>query len=425
LKEEFLYYVWQYQLFSSLNLKNSDGKKIQLKKTGLLNKHAGPDFLNAQLYIDGQLWVGNIEMHVKASDWYLHKHETDPNYDAVILHVVWENDAIIYTKNNEPLITVVIKDFIDGSILNNYNSLLFADKTWIPCENQIQTVDVFLIKNWQERLCFERLEQKSKAIEMLLKESKLDYDAVLFQLLAKNFGLKINGDAFLDFAKAIDFSTVRKVAHDQKRLTALLFGMAGFLETEIESEYYLNLKKEFVYLKHKFNLHPKIKNSFQFFRMRPTNFPTIRIAQLAALFAEHQNLFSKVIHLNNKKDYYKLFSFSIDDFWKEHYTFETTSKKSSKKLTKSFIDLLLINTIVPLKFVYLKNRGELTEGAFLSLIQEVSSEKNGIISKFLDLGISSKNALESQALLQLKNNYCTAKKCLNCAIGNNLLRTNA
>lgn len=174
MKEEFLYYVWQYQLFSSLNLKTSDGKKIQLKKTGLLNKHAGPDFLNAQLYIDGQLWVGNIEMHVKASDWYLHKHETDPNYDAVILHVVWENDAIIYTKNNEPLITVVLKDFIDGSILNNYNSLLFADKTWIPCENQIQTVDVFLIKNWQERLYFERLEQKSKAIEMLLKESKLD-----------------------------------------------------------------------------------------------------------------------------------------------------------------------------------------------------------------------------------------------------------
>ena len=156
--------------------------------------------------------------------------------------------------------------------------------------------------------------------------------------------------------------------------------------------------------------------------MRPTNFPTIRIAQLAALFAEHQSLFSKIIHLNKKDDYYKLFSVNIDDFWKEHYTFETTSKKSPKKLTKSFIDLLLINTIVPLKFVYLKNRGELSEDSFLHLIQEVTSEKNGIISKFLDLGISSKNAMESQALLQLKNNYCTAKKCLNCAIGNNLLR---
>lgn len=422
MKEEFLYYVWQYQLFSSLNLKTTEGKKILVKKTGLLNKHAGPDFLNAQLYIDDQLWVGNIEMHVKASDWYLHKHEIDPNYDAVILHVVWENDAIIYTKNNEPLIALELKDYIDESILNKYNSLLFADKNWIPCENIMHTVDTFLIKNWQERLYFERLEHKSKAIEILLKESKLDYEAVLFQLLAKNFGLKINAEAFLDLAKSIDFSIIRKMAHDQTKLTALLFGIAGFLEAEIESEYYLNLKREFFYLKYKFKLVSKSKNSFQFFRMRPTNFPTIRIAQLAALFAEHQNLFSKIIHLDKKDDYYKLFSLNLDDFWKEHFTFETTSKKSAKKLTKSFIDLLLINTVVPLKFVYFKNRGELNEGTFLSLIQEVSSEKNSIISKFLDLGISSKNAMESQALLQLKNNYCTAKKCLNCAIGNNLLR---
>ena len=422
MREEFLYYVWQYKLFFNPNLQTVKNELIEIKKTGVLNKNEGPDFLNAQLYIDGQLWVGNIEMHVKASDWYLHKHETDPNYDAVILHVVWENDAIIYTNNNEPLITLVLKDYIDESILNNYNSLLFADKNWIPCENQIDSVDSFLIKNWQERLYFERLEQKSKSIEVLLKESKLDYEAVLFQLLAKNFGLKINGDAFLNLAKAIDFSIIRKVAHDQTNLTALLFGMAGFLEAEIESEYYLNLKREFNYLKHKFKLVSKPKNSFQFFRMRPTNFPTIRIAQLAALFAKHQNLFSKIIHLNKKDGYYKLFSVNIDDFWKEHYTFETTSKKSPKKLTKSFIDLLLINTIVPLKFVYLKNKGEFTEDTFLSLIQEVSSEKNGIISKFLDLGICSKNAMESQALLQLKNNYCTAKKCLSCAIGNSLLR---
>lgn len=422
MREEFLYYVWQYKLFSNSNLQTVQNELIEIKKTGFLNKNEGPDFLNAQLYIDGQLWVGNIEMHVKASDWYLHKHETDSNYDAVILHVVWENDAIIYTKNNEPLITVELRDYIDESILNNYNSLLLADKNWIPCENQIDTVDAFLIKNWQERLYFERLEQKSNAIEILLKKSKLDYEAVLFQLLAKNFGLKINGEAFLELAKAIDFFIIRKVAHDQTKLTALLFGMAGFLESEIESDYYLSLKREFIYLKHKFNLESNPKNSFQFFRMRPTNFPTIRIAQLAGLFSEHQNLFSKLMIIDKKEDFYKLFSFNLDDFWKVHYTFETTSKKSAKKLTKSFIDLLLINTIVPLKFVYLKNRGEVNEETFLSLIQQVSTEKNNIISKFSDLGITAKNAMESQALLQLKNNYCTVKKCLNCAIGNNLLR---
>jgi len=423
MKEEFLYYVWQYKLFSKSKLYTVQNELIDIKKAGTLNKNEGPDFLNAQLIIDGLLWAGNVEMHVKASDWYLHKHETDANYDAVILHVVWENDAIIYTQNNAPLATLVLKDYVANSVLKNYNNLLYTNKYWIPCESQLQTLDSFLVKNWLERLYFERLEQKAIGIEALLIDLKFDYEAVLFQLIAKNFGLKINGEAFLDLAKSVDFSIIRKVAHDKKSLTALFFGMAGFLNKDIENEYYQSLVVEFNYLKHKFQLTPKASNIFQFFRMRPSNFPTIRIAQLAALFSEHQNLFSKLMNIDKKEDFYKLFSFKLDDFWKVHYTFETSSKKSAKKLTKSFIDLILINTIVPLQFVYLKNRGEVNEETFLSLIQQVSLEKNNIISKFSDLGITAKNAMESQALLQLKNNYCTEKQCLNCAIGNDLLRS--
>lgn len=422
MNEDFLYYIWQYQLFSKTTLLTSDAQEIHIKKTGIHNKNEGPDFLNAHIEIDNQLWVGNVEMHIKSSDWYLHKHEEDVNYDAVILHVVWEHDVAVFMKNNKALPTIVLKNYVDKSILENYNSLMYHKQNWISCENQIGAVDSFLIDNWLERLYFERLAQKSIFIKLLLEDSNHDFEAVLFQLLAKNFGLKVNGDAFLQLAKSINFAIVRKVRFDENQLTALFFGQAGFLEEEKEESYYQKLKQEFEYLKHKYNLHPISKNNFQFFRMRPQNFPTIRIAQLASLYFIHQNLFSKLMNINIKEDFYDIFSIRIHTFWQTHYTFETTSKKSPKKLSKSFIDLILINTIIPLKFVYLKSRGEVDEHHFLSLIKQISSEKNSIISKFSDLKIASKNAMESQSLLELKNNYCTKKHCLHCAIGNTLLR---
>jgi hypothetical protein len=422
MSEDFLYYIWQYKLFSKKQLLTTNQQEIRIKKAGVHNKNEGPDFLNAHLEIENQLWVGNVEMHIKSSDWYLHKHEEDINYDAVTLHVVWEHDATVFMKNDQPLPTFVVKDFVDKNILQNYNNLFYQKQNWIPCEHQIENIDEFLIDNWLERLYFERLEQKSIFIKELLKKSNDDFEAVLFQLLAKNFGLKVNGDAFLQMANSVDFSVVRKVRFDENQLTALFFGQAGFLEEAIEENYHQQLKQEYEYLKHKHHLQPISKNTFQFFRMRPQNFPTIRIAQLASLFFTHQNLFSKLININKKEDFYSLFNFDIQEFWQTHYTFEKDSKKSPKKLTKSFIDLVLINTIIPLKFVYLKSRGKVDEQDFLSLIKQISSEKNSIISKFSELEIKSKNAMESQALLELKNNYCTKKRCLQCAIGNSLLR---
>lgn len=422
MSEDFLYYIWQYKLFSKKQLFTTNQQEIRIKKAGVHNKNEGPDFLNAHLEIENQLWVGNVEMHIKSSDWYLHKHEEDTNYDAVILHVVWEYDADIYMKNNQPLPTFMVKDFVNKSVLENYNKLFYQNQKFIFCENQIENVDAFLIDNWIERLYFERLEEKSIFIKELLKKSNADFEAVLFQLLAKNFGLKVNGDAFLQLSKSIDFSVVRKVRFDENQLTALFFGQAGFLEEEIEENYHQQLKEEYQYLKHKHHLQSISKNIFQFFRMRPHNFPTIRIAQLASLFFTHQNLFSQLMSINKKEDFYELFSIKVNEFWQTHYTFEKESKKSPKKLTKSFIDLVLINTIIPLKFVYLKSRGEVDEQEFLFLIKQISSEKNSIISKFSELKIKSKNAMESQAFLELKNNYCTKKRCLQCAIGNSLLR---
>ena len=422
MEEDFLYHIWKYKLFSKLNLFTVNGAPIFIVKAGLENKNSGPDFLNSQLKIDNQIWVGNVEMHLKSSDWYLHKHEEDVNYDAVILHVVWEHDAVIFRKNNTEIPTLELKNIVDKTILNNYKKLVLSKQKWIPCENQISKTETFLLNNWLERLYFERLEQKSILIKELLKESNFNFEAVLFQLLAKNFGLKVNGDAFLQLAKSIDFSIIRKVQFDKAQLSALLFGQAGFLEDENEDFYYQELKKEYQFLKHKYQLKSISKNMFQFFRMRPNNFPTIRIAQFVALYHNCQNLFSKLIVLKEKKEFYNLLSNEVDGFWKTHYTFETTSKKSAKKISKAFIDLLLINTIIPLKLIYLQNRGEAFEDDILQLIQQVNTEKNSIISNFSALKVKANNAMESQALIQLKNNYCTKKQCLQCAIGNRLLK---
>lgn len=422
MNEDFLYYIWQYKLFSSVILHTVHNQEIYIKKVGLHNRNTGPDFLNAQIKIDNQLWAGNVEMHIKSSDWYLHKHEEDTNYDAVILHVVWEHDADIFMKNNQPLPTLELKNFVDDNLLTNYKQLIYQKKSWIPCESQISDIDEFLMKNWLERLYFERLERKSTLIKELLNQSNGNFEAVLFKLLAKNFGLKVNGDAFLQLANSIDFSIIRKVRFNEDELMALLFGQAGFLEDDIEVVYHQNLKKTYQYLQHKYQLKPISKNLFQFFRMRPHNFPTIRIAQFVSLYVTHQNLFSKLMYISKKEEFCELFNFNINNFWQTHYTFEKTSKKSSKRLTKSFIDLMLINTIIPLKFVYLQHRNEFVQEEFLSLIQQISSEKNSIISKFSDIKITSKNAMDSQALLELKNKYCNEKRCLHCAIGNRLLR---
>jgi hypothetical protein len=409
-------------MFSKVDFKTTGNEHLSIIKSGLHNKNAGPDFLNAQLKIDGQTWIGNVEIHLKASDWYLHNHEKDLNYDAVILHVVWENDVDIYMKNNKPIPTLVLKNFIDETVLNKYKNLFLAPTAWLPCKNAISKVDKFIFNNWKERLFFDRLERKSEEINILLQQENNNFEAVLFQLLIKNFGLKVNGNSFLRLAQSVDYSVIKKLSFHTNQLAAILFGQAGFLEEDTEVEYHKELRKEYDYLKHKFKLNHIPKNEFSFFRMRPNNFPTIRIAQLVALFHKHQNLFSKLIAIDNLEEFYELFTIVVNPFWQTHYNFESISKKSSKKITTSFVDLLIINTIIPLKFLFQKSRGEVDEEFFLVLLKKMKPEKNSIISKFSEIGVSSKNAFDTQALLELKNNYCAPKRCLECAIGNTILK---
>lgn len=422
MKENLLHFVWKLKLFSTAQLRSTNGEIIEIISAGTANPNSGPDFLNAKLVINNQLWAGNVEIHLNSSDWYMHNHEIDENYDSVILHVVWEHSVDVFRKTNQPIATLQLKNYISKELLDNYQQLFSKNKNWINCEKDIASIDSFIFTNWLERLYVERLENKSGQIQNKVTSLNNNWEAALFVLLAKNFGLKINAEAFMNFANSFDFSVLRKVSNNLEQLEALFFGQGGMLSNESESEYFNKLKKEYNFLKVKFQLMPISKGQVQFFRLRPNNFPTIRLSQLAMIYHRHQNLFSKIIETETINEFYGMFDAATSTYWETHYTFETASKKSVKKITKPFIDLLLINTIIPMKFLYLKSLGKNDLSSALTIIAHIKPEKNEIISKFNELNIKSKSAFETQALLQLKNDYCNKQLCLNCAVGKELIK---
>ncbi len=421
MQEDFLHYLWKHKKFDFKTLKSEGGEAIEILSVGEHNLNSGPDFFNAKLKIGEQLWAGNVEIHVKSSDWFLHHHEKDKAYDNVILHVVWEYDTDVFRKNNTVISTLNLKTYLPTELINNYKNLFSKQNTWINCENDFASINDFTLNNWLERLYFERLERKATTIELLLKESKNDWEGVLFKMLAKNFGLKVNGDSFLSLANSVDFSIIRKVQSNQQTLEALFFGQAGLLDDDIQNGYYQALVNDYSFLKQKFQIENDSVLPLQFFRLRPPNFPTIRLSQLASLYHQHYNLFSKMITIKTLDGFYDLFKLNTSTFWVSHYTFQKESKLSTKTISKSFIDLLLINTILPIKFCYAKQKGETIDDAILELISKIKSEKNNIVDAYHRLKPISKSALQSQSLIQLKTEYCDKNKCLKCAVGNILL----
>lgn len=419
--ENFLHYIWLHKKFNPLKLRTTQNESLQVISVGTHNHNSGPDFFNGRLRIAEQLWAGNIEIHVKSSEWFAHNHEQDVAYDNVILHVVYEHDTEIFRKDGSTIPTLELKKVIDKRVLSTYYKLFSNQKKWINCEQNFSEVSEFTLNNWLERLYVERIERKSKAIEALLKASKYDWEAVCFKLLAKTFGLKVNGDAFFSMANSIEFSIVRKTMSNLNHLEALFFGQAGLLDTENDAPYYRQLQQDHRFLKQKFQLDNEGVFPLQFFRLRPLNFPTIRLSQLANVYHSHVSLFSKTVETNNLSEFYALFGVTTSPFWNTHYTFQKTSNYSSKKVTKAFIDLLLINTILPLKFCYAKHQGKACTEAILSLVSTINSEKNTIVKGFGQLEYKPKSALQSQALIQLKTEYCNRHQCLKCAIGNSLL----
>ena len=421
MKEDFLHYVWKYQKLTSLELQTVKGETVSILHPGYYLETAGPDFFNAQVIIGNQKWAGNIEIHVNSSDWYLHNHERDAAYNNVILHVVWEHDSDVFGSNNVEIPVVELRDFVRRDLLLSYKHLL-AQKSWIYCENQIQQVNQFVITNWQERLFFERLERKSQSVFDSLLATNNDWEAVLFFLLAKNFGLNTNGVSFFKIAQSVPFSVIRKEASDLQNLEALFFGMAGLLDQKKEDTYYNDLQFRFYYLLQKYSIEKVFIEPLQFFKHRPDNFPTIRLAQLASLYHQEKNLFSKITIEFSLPLLYERFAVAASDYWQTHYQFDKISPKKSKKLSKSFVDLLLINTIIPVQFAYAKNHGKEITEELIALMQSLDSEKNAILDKFKSIGISTKNAFEAQTLLQLKSEYCNKRRCLDCAIGSELLK---
>lgn len=422
MKEDFLHYLWKFKKFDTLNLRTSNDEEVTIINSGQYLELAGPDFFNAQIIIDNQKWAGNIEIHIKSSDWYVHHHERDSAYENVILHVVWEHDTEIFRSDNTEIPVLELQKYVDKANIDNYQSLV-SPKSWINCEKQLENINPFVIKNWQERLFFERLERKSKAIFELLEQAHQDWEAVLFCLLVKNFGLNTNGELFLKMAQSIPFSVIRKESLEIENLEALIFGNAGLLDAEKEDTYFKDLKIRFFYLMHKHQLEKTVLAPLQFFKHRPDNFPTIRLAQLAHLYHMRQNLFSKISAVASVQRLYEIFEVATSAYWENHYQFDRESPKKKKKLSSSFIDLLIINTIVPIQFAYAKSQGKEISEELITLLNEVTAEKNAIMDKFNSFGVSSISAFDSQSLLQLKNEYCNKSKCLACAIGMELLKS--
>lgn len=424
MQEDFLHYLWKHKKFDFTRARTSDGQPVVLVDPGVHNYNSGPDFFNARIRIGGQLWAGNVEIHLRASDWYFHRHETDNNYDNVILHVVWEDDIEVYRKNNSIIPSLALSGLVEKDLVNKYRDLVTNREKWINCEKNFPEIDEFKVRHWLERVYFERLENKSELILEMLKASENNWEAVLFRLLSKNFGLNVNGDAFLSFAQSCDFSLVQKCALDRLRLEALFFGQAGFLEEASSEIYFRNLKREYEFLRHKYRLRNEQVIRPKFFRLRPDNFPNIRLSQLASLYHLNKNLFSELIMAKELNSIFEVFEVETSEFWQTHYSFDKTHKKRAKRITNSFVDLIVINTVVPLKFCYARETGQEAEEDILNILTDIKAESNSIIDKFnlLRPGTAT-NALDSQAVLQLKNNYCDLNKCLSCEIGAGLLQT--
>lgn len=422
MKEDFLHYVWKYKLFDTSNLLTTNKEAITIINSGQHNTDAGPDFFNGKIEIASTIWAGNIEIHINSSDWLAHKHQHDKAYNNVVLHVVFNDDKVIYDAHNNPIPTLELKGLINSELIAK-NQYLQSSKDWVACQNQINTVDKFTINTWLNRLAIERLERKSEEIEFTLQQNKNDWEQTFYQYLFKYFGLKVNALPFEQLA----INTPLKIAEKHSQIIsveALYFGQAGFLEDNIKDEYYLCLQKEYRFLKAKFSLQPIDKSLWKLLRLRPANFPTIRISQLANLLNKETRLFTKVIEAEKVLVVEKLFKTETSEYWKSHYQFGVLAENSStKKVGKTLINSLIINVVVPFLFVYGKQKQDekLIDKA-LSFLENVKPENNSIITKWNELKVVSHNAMQSQALLELKNNYCSQKKCLNCNIGSKILQ---
>lgn len=418
--EQLLHYVWKHKIFPLKELKTTTGQQVEVIDTGLANTDAGPDFFNAKLKLDGVLWIGNIEIHERSSDWFKHGHHADTGYNSVILHIASEIDTEISRSNGEriPQIQLICPE----AVRTNYKELLETD-SYPPCYRIIPSLPPFTAHSWMTALQMERFEQKATLLNERLKRCQGNWEDAFFITLARNFGFGLNGDAFETWAHRLPFRAVDKHRNNLFQIEAIFFGQAGILEDSDGDGYYLRLKKEYTYLQHKFGLIPMDASLWRFLRLRPANFPHIRIAQLACLYHRAYGLLSRIMETETLQGVRDILKGGTSEYWLTHYTFGGSSPSRPKTLSNTSLDLLIINTVVTFLYAYGLHKGNRVLCARAgSFLEELKAENNYITRMWEQCGMKASNAADSQALIQLKKEYCDKKKCLYCRIGYEYLK---
>ena len=420
MNERLLQFIWQFRYFNLNELFSVDGEPIMIIHAGNYTTNQGPDFLDAKIKIGDTTWAGNVELHVQSSDWVIHQHSKDGNYNNIILHVVWKDDVVL----DLPFPVLELQSKVSKLLLKKYYELMQAG-TFIPCQNNLQHTDELTFANWKERVLVERLQEKSQVVMAYLANNNNHWEETFWWLLAKNFGLKVNSEPFEKIARSLPLAVLAKHKSQVNQVEALLFGQAGLLTGEFKDDYCILLQKEYAFLQKKYQLVP-VKIPLHFLRMRPSNFPTVRLAQLSMLVHNSLHLFSAITATEKLSGVKKMLDVTANDYWHYHYLLDEASTFKEKNLGAQMINNILINTVIPILFVYGQylNENKYKEKA-LRWLEETAAEKNSIIQGFAATGIKIKNAFDSQALIQLKNNYCNKKRCLECAIGNKILKSPA
>ena len=418
MNEQLLQYIWKYRLYNSMHLYSICNKKIIVVHPGIHNTNQGPDFLNARINADDSLWAGNIELHVKSSDWKLHKHSEDEQYSNLILHVVWNHDEEL----NLPFPTLEIQSHVPKLLLHRYYTLL-KENSFIACEKNIHSVSPIVISKWKERMLIERLQHKSSYIASLITESRGDWDEVCWWVLAKNFGGKINGDAFEIIAKSIPIKILLKNRYSLLKIESIIFGQSGLLSKKWKDEYQNRLEQEYQYCKSTYQLKsPKVM--LKFLRMRPPNFPTIKLAQLATFVYQNERLFSSIKKYAENENSIAGISVTVSEYWNHHYCFDDDSVYKIKMLGKASVQNILINSFVTILYAYgYYYNDEGKKNKAIKLLTVLKAESNSIVHGFTKLNIPIQNAFDSQSILHLYNSYCHPKRCLECAIGYGIFKT--
>ncbi|MGV3687251.1 MAG: DUF2851 family protein [Daejeonella sp.] len=420
--EDFLHYLWKFRLFEQRDLRTTSGEPIEILKVGIHNSHAGPDFEGATIRIGGTLWVGNVEIHLRSSDWSRHNHQSDMAYDNVILHVVGKHDQDIVRSDQTMIPVLCLEHLTPKQITNKYLTLIEC-LDWIPCSRQIAEVDVFHIRNWLYRVGIERLEKKSATISYLLSELNGSWDDAFYIFLAINFGFKVNAIPFEMLARSLPRRLVSRYKDRPLQIEALIFGQAGFLNQPYQDEYPRLLTKEYSFLKKKHSLRSIDNYLWKYLRMRPANFPTIRLAQFASLIIRSNHLFSNVIAETDIAALIKMFDhLPVNKYWESHYRFDTDPVRCTCRLGKQSVNSILINTVAVFLMAYGRQvcSHEHVNRSII-LLENLEPETNSLISRFKEINIRPENAFFSQSLIELKKAYCDQKKCLSCGIGMKLL----